>query len=656
MADKYYDGTNLHVGREEHLMNQSMPSKSQNGHAATNLPPTEVKSKTAKPVKNPSLFPISPCGTFLNELSIFLLENPRANAYDIHRWAHKSLKEASTSSTPLPLQTSERLGLLIDLFSMMPTGGDGHEAYRALAEGPRGRSAIIEDFTQPHNWKPLMALINDETIINSVVLARAWDVVYILRPQIPHGQKALAHMIEIDADISQWHNSQEEHWRRAAQIATRMKDDISLSKIEHKWLSVFETQDPTSEHATALISLGSLLSGIQHKIHATASKAEEIALRLEQIGTTHALHGSPHYQRCFLEGAISIRAKIRSSISPSNLQNEIGNSFLQEADQKIKNGDYISGTFILQQALGSFGKVPNKDRATLYTQAKIDQAKTLLETCQNNIHSQMHHFQSEPIDVSCTSQAVMDKMDGLNKIDGLVYLASQAKTMQYHAAKKDAEKLATQFPLRQIISKVRFNGHNQLISVDQQGMNKVYEPYDSDLFSAHEIHCMVACRSGIIPALEAFLNQNYMTLDELSVLLSNCPFVPPGHEHIIARGLHAGFKFDFLGAIHFLAPQMEAAIRHQFKIRGLVTTSFSAQQIASENGLSSLIQREEAVQILGKDLTFQIRALYADQMGPNFRNDLAHGLLTPHQASSDQSIFAWCSFLKLCLFGPPSSP
>ena len=51
--------------------------------------------------------------------------------------------------------------------------------------------------------------------------------------------------------------------------------------------------------------------------------------------------------------------------------------------------------------------------------------------------------------------------------------------------------------------------------------------------------------------------------------------------------------------------------------------------------------------IFGDDLTYEIRALLCDQVGPNLRNNIAHGLLNDREAQSVDAVCAWWLGLKL---------
>ncbi len=125
------------------------------------------------------------------------------------------------------------------------------------------------------------------------------------------------------------------------------------------------------------------------------------------------------------------------------------------------------------------------------------------------------------------------------------------------------------------------------------------------------------------------------------------PVVPHGWEGIVGKGLYAGFEKDFVTATHLLVPQIEQMVRWRLKLRGVKTTILYENGIENEVGLSALLEKSEIQDIFGKDLTFELKALFADPFGPNLRNEVAHGLLEYDAAQSMYAVYAWWFSFRL---------
>jgi hypothetical protein len=51
--------------------------------------------------------------------------------------------------------------------------------------------------------------------------------------------------------------------------------------------------------------------------------------------------------------------------------------------------------------------------------------------------------------------------------------------------------------------------------------------------------------------------------------------------------------------------------------------------------------------LFGRNFAFEIRLLFCGPLGPNLRNETAHGLLSDGAASSARAIYAWWVGLRL---------
>ena len=104
-------------------------------------------------------------------------------------------------------------------------------------------------------------------------------------------------------------------------------------------------------------------------------------------------------------------------------------------------------------------------------------------------------------------------------------------------------------------------------------------------------------------------------------------------------------------SIHLLTPQIEHMVRFHLESTGEITTHLSQEGIETEKGLSSLMDNPKTAEIFGENLAYEIEAIFCDQIGPNLRNNIAHGLLNDQQCVTIDSIYAWWLGLKL-VFNP----
>jgi hypothetical protein len=88
-------------------------------------------------------------------------------------------------------------------------------------------------------------------------------------------------------------------------------------------------------------------------------------------------------------------------------------------------------------------------------------------------------------------------------------------------------------------------------------------------------------------------------------------------------------------------------VRTLLKSAGVTTSNTDRNGITMEVGLSALVKEPKLAEILGDDLVFGICALMCTQVGPNFRNDIAHGLATSADCHTRVGLYTWWFIFRL---------
>ena len=161
-------------------------------------------------------------------------------------------------------------------------------------------------------------------------------------------------------------------------------------------------------------------------------------------------------------------------------------------------------------------------------------------------------------------------------------------------------------------------------------------------------HVNASIHAIIGPALEVLLLEHRLQEADFVNLAEQSPFVEmTGRERLLGKALYAGYDLNFATALHILVPQLEHLVRFHLKERGVSTTNLN-ENGETEIGLSALMDRPETEEIFGKDLRFEIQALFCDPVGANLRNNVAHGLIGYEECHrSHHAIYAWWLVLKI---------
>jgi len=73
---------------------------------------------------------------------------------------------------------------------------------------------------------------------------------------------------------------------------------------------------------------------------------------------------------------------------------------------------------------------------------------------------------------------------------------------------------------------------------------------------------------------------------------------------------------------------------------GKLVTRLKDDLTQKEHDLNKLLYEDSVKQVFGEDLIFTLRVLLVEELGGNFRNRLAHGLL-----GDDHFYGGWCNYL-----------
>ena len=216
-----------------------------------------------------------------------------------------------------------------------------------------------------------------------------------------------------------------------------------------------------------------------------------------------------------------------------------------------------------------------------------------------------------------------------------------------------ANELQAKNPLQYLINKQLVDDHGKRI-----GQRPGYTYNDSDSIdksiqlTMHEEakrRQQVTVFGLILPALEQINLDHHIRPNDLIEIVTNSPFVPPDRQHIFLRGLYHGFTLDFMVASSLLVPQIENSLRYVLQQQGVIVSTLDPEGIQEEYPLGRLLYGIPEVKgIFGEDLVFDLQGLLLERFGSNFRNRLAHGLVTDNQYMSPASAYAWGLVLHLC--------
>lgn len=517
----------------------------------------------------------------------------------------------------------------------------GPNPYRPLIVLSGERSLIPEDITDDvlTFLSEVMHEIDDDRLS-----ARCADVLYL---RLEGRARIDAAMIALDAwsrwplDEETWYGDGHAAWARALDLAKRLGDPAQLlGKMEQRLLDrLFELNE-----GGQLVSIGEIL--LRHRL--STERASEIAGRFQAAAATSASDG--HRARRYLSAAVdwfrrgsdedSARAAIFAQVE----------SWIRDAEFRRSGpqGNLVAAGFY-ESALQTLRQLPRSWRVS-HGAAELaeDLQKLARESGQESL-SEFSQFRSDPIDLSDAVRHSVDRVSGRSLEDGLMAFATLAEISDYEDQKSYAETLNESFPLQSLFANVHIASDGRVVHKSQEtdAIYGISAPTWRQMVRNLEMKIHVLVQGGLLPALNQLTNEHRASVHDFKFIAAESSIIPRDRAALVGRGLAHGFNGDFASALHLLTPQLENLVRVHMRNAGVSTSTINANGVETENGLTTLMESDAAVQVFGADIAFEIRALYCGPVGSNLRNVVAHGLVSDSDASSLASIYSWWLMLKL---------
>lgn len=432
-------------------------------------------------------------------------------------------------------------------------------------------------------------------------------------------------------------------WDRGLAVGRRYgrATGAKVKKLEQSLRKVVRTADA----GFAALQAADLLA----KHHLCSDRASVIGQRLLRL----AERATDERKRAYLRGAASWIAQGGDADSAADIMLNEVQSLIDQADSIVASGDSnaMRAGHFYEESLQRVRQIPRAQRDRL---GIADLPRTLAQRIREvgalSIGA-MNVFESDPIDLSGVVRDARDRIKGKPIDEALRAFASLAGWLSIDKEIDEAEKLITEHPLQSMFTNVHYSIDGRIIyRSGARGGTPIYgvDPAVWDaVIRKYEWHISLMVQGALWPGWVQLTSEHRLSVGDFLAMAQRTGIVPPDHIAQFARALYYGWDGDFSTAAQLLAPQMEALVRYHFANAGEPTSTINADQTEDEIGLSALMQRDIANDIFTRDIAFEIRALFCGPIGPNIRNNVAHGLLSDQAASAGTSLYAWWFALRL---------
>ena len=456
-----------------------------------------------------------------------------------------------------------------------------------------------------------------------------------------HSEIAIENYISMDVFDDFFEPDVYVFWERAVMLAKQIKNNSLIEKIKSKLLN--EIDHPSTNwdfHLLKIIEIfdnTDLDKGLNHEL------AEKLLEKQKEFNHEKQFHIAEKY----LESATKLFKKA------GNAEDSYRSlAFLAQATEN--NGDYrknesamVANSFY-KLALQRYREIPNLYRNTLQIDQKLDTVQDKITQSGLLITDELQLISTKQMNISeLQEQSINHVKDKQTAFESLLYF-SGVSSCNFESIWKSTENNINNSPISSLFgaTSVSLDGRKISSIPPLNGDNKD-EVILKTAIKNFGIHMHLAVEGCILPALEHIQKEHLFPKEFLIQLCILSAIVPDKREILVANALYQGFGWDFRSAIHLLAPQVENIVRQLLKQNGLVTTHTDQDGIENEMGLSSLVNMEQAREILGDDLWFELQAVFTDSLSANLRNEVGHGLLDDDTSNSLYSVYAWWMILRL---------
>lgn len=375
----------------------------------------------------------------------------------------------------------------------------------------------------------------------------------------------------------------------------------------------------------------------------------EFAAIAESIATASDAANEPYRARDYWETAADLWHDATNADGEKRARLAAAETYVVEAENRM--------TGPMASALAAAGFLSDGIEAL----RRAGEAKERIETLRKRLSEiqkasldEMKTFSTEKLDISAPIESAKEHVRGQDLLTALLRFALGHDLTDCAKLKETVSKNANDFPMQHLFGAAIIDDLGRVIK-QKPGLiglsgEELEKRLQEEMFS-HAAQFMWSLRvtAYIEPARIQIYNDHHPGADELAFLVTNNPFVPPGHEGICLRGIVAGFHGDFLVAAHLLVPQIENSLRYVLESQGVDVSNLKSDGTQPVKVLGAIFGMKETTEIFGESLCFELRGCLIEKTGYDFRNRVAHGFVSEAECYSAAASHIWWLVLRICL-------
>ncbi|MCB1886944.1 MAG: DUF4209 domain-containing protein [Rhodocyclaceae bacterium] len=430
----------------------------------------------------------------------------------------------------------------------------------------------------------------------------------------------------------------------------QIRDFYRLSAVKRQLFSAFCSEYPRSKFMAFWIA--DLLDNLK----IDGDFREDIAASLHSKAKDLLKDGDFHSARSYFELASKKYQQCDDENSWLESLIAIAECFELEADSR-SSGSNVVANFFFENAIQAYRRIPTKHRAAYGVEEKIVSIRDKVVVSGKASLAEMDMLETPEIDISdIVKQSIAHVSGRRSSEEALLSFTSLFSGPKYKDLSESAKEVMQKSLFSNLFGSSHMSSDGRVIAKTPAMNLGAGEDDPANKAALHRqiqqqlsIQIQLVVEGQILPALGQLLMEHRFRKEFMVAVCHHSPIVPQGREQLLGYALWLGFEYEFGAAIHLLCPQIEHIVRSQLKGAGAHTTNIDREGIENENGLSTLMEMEEALNLFGEDASFEMKSVFTDALGFNLRNEVAHGLLDDNASSSIHSIYAWWMLLRIVI-------
>lgn len=484
-----------------------------------------------------------------------------------------------------------------------------------------------------------------EQNLPSAIMARFCDVLWLRRKDYIRARKAISAYMECTE------KGYVEHWPRAidcARRATRIANELGRKAEERQAVKI--KLESLFEDAVASPNK----DGGWHWLRALAEVLIEEcdAVNCAEMGDKCQVLGGAVADVWTKADYFQLAADAFKKANLSDKRREafrlLGQSWESDANKFCTpdGGEGMQIAYRLEKAIEAYRHAGDRDKAEQLLR-DLQQANKLtinqMKPIQVNIDMTKH--------LKTVEQRMADKQ-GMQAVEAFMRLCSpNSYTSVYQAAETEAQTPRIQ----KFAVSTSLVEEGNIVARSEGGLKAGELDVQKELVNSYARTHSVAA-----PLLEharkiILQDKTEAWVPAIDKLIQRTAFVSDGRHDIFSRAIIAGMRGDFILFTYLVIPQIENSVRLLVgKVGGKTTTLRDGLMMA--RNLNQLLTEEDpgkdVYAVLGKDITWELRALLVEHSGPNFRNRVCHGLAMISECTGPSAIYLLWLVLFLVAYFP----